>query len=288
MVPEGDGRTLRSHSDVDEALREWRQGDCVLDTQWFAYRVSATLPITAAAKAGAEAALDLVEQEVLGFVVLTQTCDIVRSCNERPFLEVCPLVEVAADVLEDIRRARRPSYAFIPSLTSHRLVADLDRVMTVEKTVATQWARVPGWKADGELRDFGRALARKRIRFAFPDDFVALVRPLEKRLLGKHGKNSPEGRALRDLREIRVAASPSWDETEVLVTIHFIRSDEVPLFEGRRWHEFLEAWLSLILAQGRFKEVQGMVITLEGLSAAEYVASDPLDLDHLTLSAEPN
>jgi hypothetical protein len=271
---------------VDKALSAWRQGDCVLGSQWFAFRVDPSRPLTDAARDAAEAAVDLVEVEVSGFAVLTQTCDIVRASADRPFIEVCPLVEVSTDVLLEIKKARRPSYAFIPALENRRLVADLDRVMTVEKSVVVQWARVPGWTSDVELRAFSQALGRKRVRFAFPDDFVALVKPLQDRLIEKHGKNSIEGRALRELREIRVAASPSWDHDEVSVMFYFVRTEETSSFEGRKWHKFLDGWLKLISPGGRFKEIEGQVSTLEHSTAAEYVASDPLDLDHLSSTSQ--
>lgn len=83
-----------------------------------------------------------VETEVRGFAVLTQTCDLVRPCADRPFVEVSPLVEVDDRVLREIERGRRPNYGFIPGVAPRRLVADLDRVMTVEKAVVAAWARV--------------------------------------------------------------------------------------------------------------------------------------------------
>src|SRR5581483_2348009 len=109
----------------------------------------------------------------------------------------------------------------------------------VEKSVVAQWTRTPGWTSDEQLRAFSQALARKRVRFAFPDDFAALVKPLRDRLAGKHDKDSSEGRALRQLREIRIAASPSWDGDSVSLMFHFVRREDTTSFEGRDWHEFL-------------------------------------------------
>ena len=53
-------------------------------------------------------------------------------------------------------------------------------------------------------------LGGTRVRPALPDDFSVFVAELEKRLDHKHHKDSPEGRALRQLREIRIQAAPSW------------------------------------------------------------------------------
>lgn len=94
----------------------------------------------------------------------TQTCDLVRRCADRPFVEVSPLVEVDDRVLREVERGRRPNYGFIPGVAPRRLVADLDRVMTVEKAVVAAWARVEGSRTDDDARRLSLALARKRAR----------------------------------------------------------------------------------------------------------------------------
>lgn len=267
---------------IDNALAAWRQGDCVLGEHWFAHRLDTSFAVTDAGRAAVEAGGDLAEQEVPGFVVLTQTCDVVQSCADRPFIEVCPLVEVDSDRLLEIKRGRRPAYAFIPMLSARGLVADLDRVMTVEKPLVAAWERTPGWNADGDARAFALALSRKRIRFAFPDDFTELVRRLQGRLSDKHEKNTDEGRGLRALAEIRVQASPSWDAPRLNVFFWFVRHENEADCDGRNWADLLKAWLKLVPPAGRFSSVEGQVVTLQDMTAEEYVSSDPLDLDHLS------
>lgn len=269
---------------IDAALAEWRQGDTTLDARWFVHAGDPSRPLTSVAAEAAGEGLQVLTSEVEGAVLMTQTCDIVRSCIERPFVEVSPLVEVPADRLHEIERARRPGYAFIPMLAARHLVADLDRVMTVEKSIVASWSRTPGWSSDAEGRAFAQALARKRARFAFPDDFTVLVRKMLARLTDKHDRNTEEGRALRALREIRVRASPSWDAPYgVQLMFWCVRNDEDTTFEGKTWAQLLEGWLRLVPDGGRFTSIEGQVVSLERLSAAEYVHSDPLDLDHLSL-----
>lgn len=267
---------------VNAALKEWRQGDFVLSEQGFVYRIDPQRPLTEESlDAGFEGA-DLAESEVRGFVVVTQTCDIVRSCSSRPFVEVVPLVEVDKQYLYEIQRGRRPQYAFLPGVAEHCLVADLDRVMTVEKAVVAGWERQVGCQSDQEVRTFGQALARKRSRFAFPDDFNQFVEKLSKRLDKKHNKESSEGEALRSLREIRVRAAPSWNDSEIQLMFWFIRYEEQVQFQGTGWDTLLQQWLNLIPASGRFQSVEGQVVALEDITAKDYVESDPLDLDHLS------
>lgn len=269
---------------VNDALSHWRQGDCVLGEHWFVHRISPELPLTDAAREAASEGNDLAESPVRGFAVLTQTCDIVRLCGDRPYVEVAALVDVDAATLTVIQRGRRPRYAFLPGIAGHCLVADLDRVMTVEKTVVAGWERVSGCDSDeAAARELARALTRKHARFAFPDDFSSLTRKLQDRLLEKHAKSSLEGEAFRSLREVRVRALPSWDDGSIDLMFWFVRKDDVMDFDGTSWHELLYQWLKLVpAARGRFQSVDGVVVGLDDLSAREYVESHRLDLDHLS------
>lgn len=176
----------------------------------------------------------------------------------------------------------------MPLLSAHRLVADLDRVMTVEKPLLATWERTPGWSTDAEARAFALALSRKRVRFAFPDDFTALTGKLQSRLADKHEKNTDEGRSLRALGEIRVQASPSWDAPKVDIIFWFVRNEKDADFGGKNWADLLKEWLKLVPTTGRFKSIEGQVLTLQDMTAADYVDSDPLDLDHLSTRFSSN
>ena len=269
---------------VDASMRAWRQGDCCLEQQWFLHRFDPSKPITDAARQALDDGVDIVEQAFGGLVVLTQTCDVVRSCSSRPFEEVAPLIEVDEDHLRQIERGRRPGYAFVPGVADHRLVADLDRVMTVEKPVVAAWTRVPGCSTDDEVRRFAWALARKRSRFAYPDDFTRFAGKLHDRLKKKHDKDSDEGRALAGLDEIRVQASPSWSAEQVELMFWFIRGPGDLEFESETWPGLLERWLGLVPDAGRFGPVYGQICSLDDLSATDLRCSDLLDLDRLSLA----
>jgi hypothetical protein len=228
---------------MDTALSEWRQGDLALEERWLIHAADVSQPLTPASReereTGAEG-LQAVMSDVEGLVVVSQTCDVVRKSAERPFIEVCPVVGVSAEKLAEIEKGRRPAHATFQTLSEHGLAVDLDRVMTVEKGVVASWTRTPGCRDDAESSAFARALARKRVRFAFPDDFTLAVAKLQERMKKKHDKDSPEGRALRALREIRVSASPSWDAAKVQMNFWFIRGPDESLFEGASWDTYLK------------------------------------------------
>jgi hypothetical protein len=269
-------------ADIDAALASWRQGDCVLGVHWFLGRAAPACPLTDQSRDGCDAETGNYEGEVPGFAVLSQTCDLVRRCDQRPFVEVAPLIHLDDEEWRSAHRGRQPRFAILPALAERRMAADLDRVMTVEKAVVATWERVHGWHTDDEARAFALALARKRSRAAFPDDFVDVVRPLQNRIVEKHDKQSDEGRALRSLREIRVRAAPAWDACTVEVDFLFIRDEGAADFEGKAWVELLAQWLKRVPPSGRFHRIDGVVQTLDDLTARDYVESDPLDLGFLS------
>jgi hypothetical protein len=267
---------------IDTALTDWRQGDLALEERWFVHVGDPAIALTDAAAEEVSTGLQALTSEVSGLAIVTQTCDIIRSCCDRPYVEVAPVVSVAPDELGGIQRGRRPAYAALPAILSSNLVVDIDRVMTVEKSIAATWKRTPGYTSDDEGRAFALALARKRVRFAFPDDFTQFARKLQSRLIEKHDKQTDEGKGLRALREIRVQASPGWDAESIALMFWFIRDETLDQWEGKNWSALLAAWLKLVPVSDRFASVNGQVITLHDLSGADYVGSDPLDLDHLS------
>ena len=279
---------------IDEALQVWRQGDVCLDAGLeflhLADLARPHSPVSEQAADGLTAAEETIEagptpvwDGVSGMVMLSQTCDVIRSCRDRPFVEVAPLVEMPATMVEEIRLLRRPAFAHVPATADRRLVADLDRTMTVEKAVVADWSRIRGCETDDELRSFALALARKRSRFAFPDDFVVATRGLQRRLSEKHNKRSPEGAHLRALGEIRVRATPDWDASEVHLSWWFIKEAE-PTEERADWQKFLGVWIALFNNPGRFRLEGPVACRLEDMTALDYVDSDPFDLDHLSVS----
>jgi hypothetical protein len=154
--------------------------------------------------------------------------------------------------------------------------------MTVEKSVVAKWQRISGCPSDEQAGRFASALARKRERVAFPDDFTMLAKRLTARLTDKHDRKSDEGNALRSLREIRVRAAPSWDAQSVELMFWFIQEDTVGIPEPGPLEKQLSAWLGLFAPAGRFTSVEGQVVTLDDMTARDYVDSDPFDLDHLS------
>ena len=70
---------------------------------------------------------------------------------------------------------------------------------------------------------------------------------------------------------------------EVALLFLFVRDDATPTLAGQTWDNYLDLWLRRVPPEGRFTRVDGVVQTLDDLTGREYVESDPLDLDHLSL-----
>jgi hypothetical protein len=199
----------------------------------------------------------VLESDVEGFVVLTQTCEIVRAAEQRPYVEI----------------------VYVPALAAKRLVGDLDRIMTVEKSVLVALARQSGLQTDADIRAFAQALARKSSRFAFPDPFVDLVRPLQKRMVTRYGKTSEEGQHVSALSEIRVSDTPSWMAARADIFFWFIKQREPDPPQLPKWQR---QWLGLMKPTQAYPNINGLVARLEDITALDYTTSEHLDLDQLS------
>ena len=275
-----------------KCLEDWHQGDVSLNSGLdFTYLADLTNPQTpASAKLGRLSGAQHQEPEPVcvfdqtpGVVVLTQTCDLVRPSRERPYVNIAPLVERDDDVIAQVKMKMRPSLAFVPALETKNLVADLDRIMTVEKAVLAQCPRISGMLSASELMVFADAIARKFNRFAFPDDFVAAVRKLRRYIQKKHWRQTAEGAHLRVVEEVRVQAEPSWhdDEKRIRLIWWFI-VEQHPEGYAPDWAAMTDKWLRLFNTAGRFENGASRVRSMGKMSAREYADSVPLDLDHLS------
>jgi len=229
-----------------------------------------------------EGGMGVVVVDAPGFVVVSQTCDIVRSCADRPYVEVCPLTELPDEAMPLVRRGRRGQFVALPTLSDAALAADLDRVTTMEKSALVQFQdqRCPGVSTEAEVRDLAEALARKRGRAAFPDDFVALIAPLQRRIVERHGRDSDEGRFLRAVREIRVRAVPDWAAETVELELLFI-FDALATVPADA-DVSTQALAKRVVLRGRYADISARSVGLDQISAATYLEADRLDLDHLS------
>lgn len=278
--------------EINASTRQWRQGD-VVDISIIAWLALPQAPLTEHASIVPQAensSLAYVFAETEGLALITQTCDIVRDCGTRPHVELARVVRLDEPVAGEARRGSRPRFVPVPG-AGHDTFADLDIVLTAEKSVLVQSARTEGLPSDADRRRFGRGVGRMYSRFAFPDDLNVGLRGLVGHIRHKHARASQEGRALESLEEIRITGAPSWSTDAVTVFLTFAPStrgeaDEVMTQE--EWDQVVDGWLRRTEPFGVIRSIEGAMIPLDELTAREYIDSDPLDLDYLSWAAAPS
>jgi hypothetical protein len=160
---------------IDVAMASYAQGDIVAFPRFVYFDV----PQQKSKR------LSFVEQEPEAIVILTQTCDVARRSQERPFIQVAPLVRIVdADTARRCQAGAHPRYAWVPASGADGF-ADLDRVATVTKRLLATCEHSRGLRNDDERREFARSIVRKFERFAFPDDLRDSLQPLRDRILEK-------------------------------------------------------------------------------------------------------
>lgn len=165
-----------------------------------------------------------------GAVLLTQTCDAIRS--EKLTVALAPVVRVEGGTASNARDGKVLRYIHLP-LVGFDAFVDMSVVTTIDKAFFATLQRTPGIDQtdDDAVREFGRAVGRRFGRFPFPDEVTPWLRPLEVVVQSKHDKQSPEGAAMRDVVELRVEAVDGWQNPPYALTLCVIvKPGVVPSF----------------------------------------------------------
>lgn len=277
-------KTTESDEDFLARLAEWQQGDFSLGCGDFLFRDISEMTDEGEDDGGA-----VLDSEIVGFAVISQTCDVVREPVRVPHVSVCPIVVVDAKRIEEIERGQAPRFGFL-SVAPNGLVVDFSRTMSVTKSLLVSWERQRGCEDESQQREFARALETFFGRFAFPDAFVASVAPLRKAILSKYPKGESDlGKAVRSIRELRVFPHARWsDEASVPITFIAVLDNEGERELEDRAEIEKQMWpkISTIEWQGPFSlHKDGLYLaTLADLTAADYVNSYPLDVNSLSFA----
>lgn len=275
---------MAEHDDPPETnpLTEWRQGDFALGVGSFLF---GDLP-DEGDQEGIGAFFD--EVDPAGFVVVSQTCDIVSDPSKFAFVAVCPLVQVDPARVKEIARGRAPRLGLVEQ-APEGLVADLARPMTLSKQLVASWERCKGFSDPSQALEFSRSLERAFGRFAFPDAFNECIRPLLSKVTAKYGKpGSLLGKALRSLSELRVRPSRDWEAGDVRVQFFLMfEPKEKRLLGPAEIKEEFEAVLKELPWQGGFEPDDPLVRIgdYDDFLARDYIESFPLDVNALSFAA---
>jgi hypothetical protein len=297
---------------VQRRLDEFRQGDVLLVSHFASLALDTTSQVV------------VEESRPESLVIVTQTCDVVRARSD-PQAPRLLQAAVVVSVTDPNRRALylrgdSPRYVPVP-LAGDNAFADLDSIISVQISLLEGCDHYHGLPDDAKAASqFGKAVARKFGRYPFPDDLAVAVEALRTRILDRRNRpDSPEGRVLLQMIQIRAEALPDWGADHIDVFLVFImRRGFMPPFEPEaRVTEDLAVQLpqhldspaevasrltdnlspadrsfvlrSLVNSWSRLYRPSGVVTSLEGEMLGEdeytverYWSSESLDLDYLS------
>ncbi|NQY97271.1 MAG: hypothetical protein HRT82_08915 [Henriciella sp.] len=265
---------------IPNALEYWRQGDFVLDCGPFIFADKAPPD-------NPDGLIPRYADGYRGFAVISQTCDIVRSEDKLPCVVVAPLVEVTQSHREMIARGRAPRFVSIEN-APEGVVVDLAQAMSVSKTLLTTWPRTQGFDSSERARRFAYGLERAFGRFAFPEDFNTSIARLRKKIQSKYGNpDSPLGKALDLVQELRVRPSNDWNASTV--SIKFFLIFETGELEESTITDVVSEFKKVLAAldwTGAFTidDDPVRVGSYDDFSARDYRESVPLDLNALSFA----
>ncbi|MVZ98496.1 hypothetical protein EUU23_12405 [Sphingorhabdus sp. IMCC26285] len=252
-------------------LIDWRQGDIIL--------TPFHLPVVVARENGHTKAEFLLAE--YGVAIVSQTCDIVKSIANCPYVQVAPLVPVDPDEVEQILRNKKPRLIIVPGLMEKGLAIDLDSCATVKKEVIAGNERLCGCTNDASQLMLSRALGRHRGRFAFPDEFnESVARPVAEWISEKYKKQSAQGELAKSIVEVRVSTD-NWDAPSFL-TFYILCDGPLPKEWPKEWSDAIDRVTKKASISGAYPDPEFVVTTFADISAAEYRASVQLDWDGLS------
>ena len=198
-------------------MSNWSQGDVAGPMLWT--WVTDAKPVTPEGARLNSSGPAFVKTEPTEVVVVSQTCDIRRSCwradgKGRPFVQVSPLVHLTEPDLRVAAGGFIPRFAAVPG-AGNDAFADLDQCTTIEKGVlARTTTRTVGCPSESDRQGFARAVARQRGRHAFPDCVEESISKLRAYLRDKRNRAGATGDAVRAIDSIRASASPAFSDTD--------------------------------------------------------------------------
>ncbi len=272
--------------DIVQRLADWQQGDFSLECGKLVFRDV----VESDDEIGEES--DCFDEEtVLGFVVISQTCDVIRDPVDtfHKFVSVCPLVEIEIKNLSNIEKGKVPRFGLIAN-TPENVVVDFSRTMSVSKELLVTWERQCGCPSEKEQLLFSKSLERFFGRFAYPDAFNDSLIPFRNAVHNKYYKNSLFGKALRSIRELRVCPHANWNSPDsVPITLIVVLDEEIEreIKDRNEIYKQIKPIIDEINWKTPFSlhEEQGIRLAgLRDLTASEYLDSYPLDLNSLSFA----
>ncbi len=252
-------------SDPVAPLADWQQGDVCADIE--------SIPFLADLQ-------NFGEFGSRGAVVISQTCDVVRDAEIKPFIQLAALVAATPTEWDEVAKFGRPRYAVVPLLRETGLLADLDMVITVDKMALKDLNPLRGCPSVSDQQAFAYALARHRNRFAFPDDCSRGLAKLRNWVKSKGKSAGTFGSFLNGIEQFRIWADDLEKPAEVEILC---------VLEKDPGADIRDTWIKAAspriadLVKGWCPNCSVLVQTPDELTLSDYRRFVRLDFDALTL-----
>lgn len=261
-----------------KALECWRQGDYTLQRTQFPLIVETD---------DEDLYLDTVE--ACGWVVITQTCDIVNYGPGKEFVSFCPIVEAYDPTLKDVKAGVTPAFAKLDLAVNEHHVIDFGRMASIHKRALLKLERSNGFPDDAARSVFQQALERRFGRFAFPDWLSnGPLRQLRNRAREAHKSGGPLGDIYKAIDEFRVRGNPDLDSKGSAIGF-FAIVDSVKEKKTTREairEEFMKQAKKFVWSDEFIREEEFLAIaTLDEVSGRDIKQSYAVDLDFISMNS---
>lgn len=175
---------------------------------------------------------DVFEHEGSLWVVVSRSCDIVRDSARTPNVFIAPLTERAD---RESLEGRNPRWAPLPDYDGGGYGADLEGLRQIPKEELVGKQGDSGCNTPAGELTFRRAAGRFFARPSHHDSVEKTLAPMADQMKRRSGKDSPEGRLIDVITDVRLEIDPALDphdhSSEREIHVWFIVSADALLVE---------------------------------------------------------
>lgn len=262
-----------------QALGCWRQGDFTLQ------RTHVPLILETD-----DEGLDIGTIETCGWVVITQTCDIVNYGKRKEYVSICPIVVAPPEVVKEVRAGVTPAFGKLDLAVAEDHVVDFGLTATVHKRALILLERRDGFQNDAARSIFQQSLERRFGRFAFPDWLSnGPLKQLRKRAREAHKSSGANGDIYKAIDEFRVRGNPDLESKDSVIGFLVVvdREKEKKTTRDAIRKELAAQANKFVWPDDFIKEDEFMAIgTLDEFTGRDIKESYSVDLDFISLRSD--
>lgn len=262
-----------------QALGCWRQGDFTLQ------RTHVPLILETD-----DEGLDIGTIETCGWVVITQTCDIVNYGKRKEYVSICPIIVAPPEVVKEVRAGVTPAFGKLDLAVAEDHVVDFGLTATVHKRALILLERRDGFQNDAARSIFQQSLERRFGRFAFPDWLSnGPLKQLRKRAREAHKSSGANGDIYKAIDEFRVRGNPDLESKDSVIGFLAVvdREKEKKTTRDAIRKELAAQANKFVWPDDFIKEDEFMAIgTLDEFTGRDIKESYSVDLDFISLRSD--